>query len=176
MSLFDASAVAVLSPIRRTAGLDGSFIHRGSAAVSTMKSATANDKQCSTFINRLPAGSCHGEMCRRHTRGDGTQARHLVGDGHVDARTRRRVDAGGRVDASPRGDAPGFVAVLNERTLIIPDRTGNRRADTTINVTTNPRVGLLFMVPGIDETLRVNGSARATVTSRGTSSRSMSRW
>jgi PPOX class probable FMN-dependent enzyme len=73
------------------------------------------------------------------------------------------VDAGGRVDASPRGDAPGFVAVLNERTLLIPDRTGNRRADTTINVTTNPRVGLLFMVPGIDETLRVNGSARVTI-------------
>jgi len=73
------------------------------------------------------------------------------------------VGAGGRVDASPRGDAPGFVAVLDERTLLIPDRTGNRRADTTINVTTNPHIGLLFMVPGIDETLRVNGSVGVTI-------------
>jgi PPOX class probable FMN-dependent enzyme len=73
------------------------------------------------------------------------------------------VDAGGRLDASPRGDAPGFVAVLDERTLLIPDRRGNRRADTMINVTTNPQVGLLFMVPGIDETLRVNGSVRVTI-------------
>ncbi len=73
------------------------------------------------------------------------------------------VDASGRVDASPRGDAPGFVAVLDERNLLIPDRTGNKRADTTINVTTNPHVGLLFMVPGIDETLRVNGSVRVTI-------------
>ena len=73
------------------------------------------------------------------------------------------VDADGRLDASPRGDAPGFVAVLDDRTLLIPDRRGNRRADTTMNVTTNPHIGLLFMVPGIDETLRVNGLVRVTI-------------
>ena len=71
-------------------------------------------------------------------------------------------DAGGRGDATPRGDAPGFVAVLNDTTLLIPDRPGNRRVDTMLNVVENPGVGLLFLVPGIDETLRVNGRARFT--------------
>lgn len=71
-------------------------------------------------------------------------------------------DASGHGDASPRGDAPGFVAVLDERTLLIPDRPGNRRVDTLLNITENPHIGLLFMVPGIDETLRVNGRARIT--------------
>ncbi len=69
----------------------------------------------------------------------------------------------GRADASPRGDAPGFVAVLDDRTLVVPDRTGNKRADTALNLTASPWVGILFMVPGIDETLRVNGGARVTV-------------
>lgn len=71
-------------------------------------------------------------------------------------------DAAGRGDATPRGDAPGFVAVLDDATLLIPDRLGNRRADTMLNVTENPQVGLLFLVPGIDESLRVNGRARFT--------------
>ena len=66
------------------------------------------------------------------------------------------------LDCSPRGDAPGFVAVLDERTLVIPDRPGNRRVDTMLNVAENPHLGLLFMVPGINETLRVNGTARFT--------------
>ncbi|MFZ0592970.1 MAG: pyridoxamine 5'-phosphate oxidase family protein [Bryobacteraceae bacterium] len=69
----------------------------------------------------------------------------------------------GRADASPRGDAPGFVSVLDEKTILIPDRTGNRRADTINNVAVNPHVGILFMVPGINETLRVNGAARVTI-------------
>jgi uncharacterized protein len=73
------------------------------------------------------------------------------------------VDAAGRVDASPRGGAPGFVAVLDEKTLLIPDRVGNKRADTTINATAHPHVGLLFFVPGIDETVRVNGSVQVTI-------------
>lgn len=68
--------------------------------------------------------------------------------------------AGGAVDASPRGDAPGFVAVLDDQTLLIPDRTGNNRVDTLSNVVTNPNIGLLFFVPGMNETLRVNGRAR----------------
>ena len=72
-------------------------------------------------------------------------------------------DAEGRVDATPRGDAPGFVAVPNARTLLIPDRRGNNRVDTMMNIAANPHVGLLFMVPGRPETLRVNGPARISV-------------
>ncbi len=72
-------------------------------------------------------------------------------------------DADGRGDATPRGDAPGFVAVLDDTTLLIPDRPGNRRADTMVNIAENPQIGLLFMVPGINETLRVNGRARMIV-------------
>jgi len=72
-------------------------------------------------------------------------------------------DAGGRGDATPRGDAPGFVAVLDDATLLVPDRPGNRRVDTMLNLAENPGVGLLFLVPGINETLRVNGRARFTM-------------
>jgi uncharacterized protein len=71
-------------------------------------------------------------------------------------------DADGRQDVSPRGDPPGFVKVLDDRTLAIPDRVGNRRVDSLANVVANPRVGLLFFVPGVDETLRVNGRARVS--------------
>jgi len=72
------------------------------------------------------------------------------------------TDGDGHVDASPRGDAPGFVAIPDDTHLLLPDRPGNNRADSYGNVLANPGVGLLFFVPGIDETLRVNG--RATVT------------
>jgi PPOX class probable FMN-dependent enzyme len=68
----------------------------------------------------------------------------------------------GLCDASPRGDAPGFVAVLDETTLLLPDRLGNRRIDSLGNVVESPGVGLIFFVPGIDETLRVNGLAHIT--------------
>lgn len=70
------------------------------------------------------------------------------------------ADADGRCDATPRGDAPGFVTILDDHRLAIPDRLGNRRVDTMLNVAANPHVGLIFMVPGIAETLRVNGRAR----------------
>lgn len=66
-------------------------------------------------------------------------------------------------DCSPRGDAPGFVAVLDDRTLLLPDRLGNNRIDSLTNVTVNPSVGLIFFVPGINETLRINGKASITV-------------
>ena len=69
-------------------------------------------------------------------------------------------DAEGRVDVSPKGDPPGFVRVLDDRTLAIPERPGNRRADTFANVLQNPKVGLIFLVPGKGETLRVSGTAR----------------
>jgi hypothetical protein len=62
-------------------------------------------------------------------------------------------------DVSPKGDRPGFVLVLDESTLVIPDRLGNRRADSHLNILRNPEVGLLFLVPGFGETLRVNGHA-----------------
>ncbi|MBV9524114.1 MAG: pyridoxamine 5'-phosphate oxidase family protein [Alphaproteobacteria bacterium] len=65
-------------------------------------------------------------------------------------------------DASPRGDAPGFVAVLDDTTLLIPDRPGNNRIDTLQNLVDRPGIGLIFFVPGINETLRVNGEARIT--------------
>lgn len=70
--------------------------------------------------------------------------------------------ADGRADASPKGDAPGFVAVPDDHTLIIPDRLGNNRVDSMQNILQNPHVGLIFFVPGMNETLRVNGRARIT--------------
>jgi uncharacterized protein len=68
-------------------------------------------------------------------------------------------NAEGKADVSPRGDPPGFVRVLDPHTIAIPDRPGNNRLDTQSNILTNPQVGLLFMVPGFDDTLRVNGTA-----------------
>lgn len=69
-------------------------------------------------------------------------------------------NAAGRADVSPRGDPPGFVRILDDRTLAIPDRPGNNRLDTQSNILANPSVGLLFMIPGFDDTLRVNGQAQ----------------
>lgn len=66
----------------------------------------------------------------------------------------------GRMDASPRGGAPGFVHVLDDQTLWLPDAKGNNRLDSFTNITENGRAGLLFLIPGVDETLRVNGAAR----------------
>ena len=71
-------------------------------------------------------------------------------------------DAAGCRDVSPRGDAPVFVRILDDQTLLIPDRPGNRLADSLCNVLANPRVGLLFILPGIDDTFRVNGRACIT--------------
>jgi len=69
-------------------------------------------------------------------------------------------DARGAIDVSPKGDPPGFVQVLDDKTLAIPERPGNRRADTFRNLLQNPRVGLLFLIPGKRETLRVGGTAQ----------------
>ena len=73
------------------------------------------------------------------------------------------ADAGGACDVSPKGDPPGFALVLDGTTLAIPERPGNRRADGYENVLANPHVGLLFVVPGRTDTLRING--RATLVS-----------
>jgi len=71
-------------------------------------------------------------------------------------------DAAGNCDVSPRGDPAGFVRILDDATLLLPERPGNRLADSLRNILGNPHVGLLFIVPGITDTLRVNG--RATLT------------
>lgn len=70
--------------------------------------------------------------------------------------------ADGSADASPRGDAPGFVQVLDDKHLLIPDRAGNNRLDSLKNLIENPNIGLLFFVPGMNETLRLNGTALLT--------------
>ncbi|MFI7637604.1 pyridoxamine 5'-phosphate oxidase family protein [Nonomuraea sp. NPDC049400] len=69
-------------------------------------------------------------------------------------------DAAGNCDVSPKGDPAGFVHVIDDTTIAIPDRPGNRRADGFLNILKNPRVGLIFLIPGRNETLRVNGRAR----------------
>ena len=68
----------------------------------------------------------------------------------------------GSADVSPRGDPRGFVHILDDRTIAIPDRPGNNRLDTQSNIIANPAVGLLFMIPGFDDTLRINGKANIT--------------
>lgn len=88
---------------------------------------------------------------------------------HIDAHCRRFIELSpffvmasaapdGAADASPRGGPPGFVAVDGERTLLIPDWPGNNRLDSMTNLVAAPGVGLLFLIPGVDETLRVNGT------------------
>ncbi|TPK88465.1 pyridoxamine 5'-phosphate oxidase family protein [Mesorhizobium sp. B2-4-17] len=72
-------------------------------------------------------------------------------------------DGEGNSDVTPKGDKPGFAAILDDRTIAIPDRPGNNRLDTLENILRNPSVGLLFLIPGMNETLRVNGDARITV-------------
>jgi len=90
---------------------------------------------------------------------------------HIDAICRRFIaacpfvmvatrGADGQMDVSPKGDPPGFVAVLDEKTLAIPDRPGNHRLDTFENLLTHPDVGLFFIIPGNGDTLRVSGTGR----------------
>ncbi len=69
-------------------------------------------------------------------------------------------DLNGNLDVSPKGDPAGFVKILSDKMLAIPDRPGNRKADTLRNIIQNPNIGLIFLIPGIKETLRVNGEAR----------------
>lgn len=73
------------------------------------------------------------------------------------------ADATGNADVTPKGDRPGFVSVLNDTTIAIPDRPGNNRLDTWENLLVNPAVGLIFLIPGMNETLRINGTAKITV-------------
>ena len=67
------------------------------------------------------------------------------------------------LDCSPRGDAPGFVQILDDQTLLLPDRPGNNRIDSLRNIVLNPQVALLFLIPGVGESLRVNGRAEISL-------------
>lgn len=96
----------------------------------TRKTLSSLDQHCATFINRSPFA--------------------LISS----------VDTQGNMDISPKGDPAGFVKIIDETTLAIPDRLGNRRADTIENLLQNPRIGLIFLIPGKSETLRVSGSAQ----------------
>ncbi|MGY1914817.1 MSMEG_1061 family FMN-dependent PPOX-type flavoprotein [Blastococcus sp. SYSU DS0973] len=78
---------------------------------------------------------------------------------HAPFATLSTADAEGWPDVSPRGGDPGFVHVLDERRLLLPDRPGNNRVDSLRNVTVNPRAALMFLVPGVEQTLRVYGTA-----------------
>src|SRR6266568_5424262 len=91
--------------------------------------------------------------------------------GHIDAQARAFIarssfvviataDADGWPDASPRGDPPGFVTVEDDQRLLMPDRPGNNRVDSFKNLVANPRIGMLFFVPGHQHSLRINGEAR----------------
>ncbi|MFT5172255.1 MAG: PPOX class probable FMN-dependent enzyme [Gammaproteobacteria bacterium] len=92
---------------------------------------------------------------------------------HLDIHCRRFIElspfvvlasngADGRSDASPRGGPAGFVKVLDDNRLALGDSPGNNRLDTLSNIAAHPQIGLLFLIPGVDETLRVNGTARST--------------
>jgi PPOX class probable FMN-dependent enzyme len=70
------------------------------------------------------------------------------------------TDAAGRVDVSPKGDPPGFIHVIDDTTIAIPERPGNKRADGYLNLLQRPHVGTLFLIPGRGDTLRINGTAR----------------
>ena len=72
------------------------------------------------------------------------------------------TDGSGNADVTPKGDRPGFVEILDETTIAIPDRPGNNRLDTLENLLLDPAIGLLFLIPGMNETLRINGAAKIT--------------
>jgi PPOX class probable FMN-dependent enzyme len=97
--------------------------------IVTRKTLSALDKHCGVFIGRAPFM--------------------LIAS----------ADADGNTDVSPKGDPIGFVKILDEKTLAIPDRLGNKRSDTIENILQNPNVGLIFLIPGKTETLRVSGKA-----------------
>ncbi|MEV0262408.1 MSMEG_1061 family FMN-dependent PPOX-type flavoprotein [Streptomyces sp. NPDC050617] len=81
---------------------------------------------------------------------------------HSPFMTMATANAAGRVDCSPRGDYPGFAKVLDDHTLAVPDRPGNKLADSFRNIAENDGIGLLFLIPGLRESVRVNGSAYVT--------------
>lgn len=107
-------------------------IYQPASPNSLRKELPALDPHCASFIKRSPFV--------------------LIGT----------TDGKGHADVTPKGDRPGFVSVLDSRTVAIPDRPGNNRLDTLENLLVSPAIGLLFLIPGMDETLRLNGTARIT--------------
>ena len=107
-------------------------IYKPASEGSLRKELKALDSHCASFIGRSPFV--------------------LIGTS----------DGKGHADVTPKGDRPGFVAVLDSRTVAIPDRPGNNRLDTLENLLAEPSIGLLFLIPGMDETLRINGRAKIT--------------
>jgi PPOX class probable FMN-dependent enzyme len=116
-----------------------------------------------------PQGEICDEASLRTLYGEPSELARLKQLDHLDPHCRRFIGLspflvigttrpGTGTDVSPRGDAPGFVQVIDDRTLAIPDRLGNNRVDTMSNLVHEPAVGLIFFIPGIDETLRVNGT------------------
>ena len=116
-----------------------------------------------------PQGEICDETSLRTLYGEPSELARLKQLDHLDPHCRRFIGLspflvigttrpGTGTDVSPRGDAPGFVQVIDDRTLAIPDRLGNNRVDTMSNLVHEPAVGLIFFIPGIDETLRVNGT------------------
>lgn len=122
------------------------------------------------MAHRLTAHTIDDEAALRALLGEPTAIVCAKVSDRLNALTRRFIeespflclatsDADGRCDVSPRGDPRGFVRILDDVTLLIPERPGNRLADSLRNVLRNPRVGLLFVVPGVGDTFRVNGRA-----------------
>jgi PPOX class probable FMN-dependent enzyme len=120
---------------------------------------TADDPHAVTTLERLlevyPASPAPNSIAKESATILPTHARLIAASPFCVVAT---VGDGG-LDQSPRGDAPGFVTVRDERTLVVPDRRGNNRLDTLRNIVADPRVGLLFLVPGVGEELRVRGTA-----------------
>jgi uncharacterized protein len=104
-------------------------LHEATHPMAVLKSITHLDPHARAFIARSPF------LC--------------IGTQNVD----------GKADVSPRGDPAGFVHVLDDHTIAIPDRPGNNRLDTLVNILGNPSVGILFVIPGFEDTLRINGRA-----------------
>jgi uncharacterized protein len=122
------------------------------------------------MAHRLTAATIDDEATLRELIGEPLATTRAKIVDHLTPHTRRFVelapfaciatsDRDGTCDVSPRGDPAGFVRILDDRTLLVPDRPGNRLADTLRNILVNPRVGILFVIPGIGETFRVNGRA-----------------
>ena len=107
-------------------------------------------------ITEKPSGGAAGKTMRRIDR----YARQFIGLSPFCCLA--TSDGKGRADVTPRGDKPGFVRVLDDTTLLIPDRPGNNRMDSIRNVIENPSLGLLFLIPGFEDTLRVNGRGWVT--------------
>jgi uncharacterized protein len=127
--------------------------------------------------HRLTTEVIHGEAALRELIGEATPLVRAKQSTRLNALTRQFIerspllclatsDREGNCDVSPRGDPAGFVRILDDETLLVPERPGNKLADSLRNILANPRVGLLFVIPGVDDTFRVNGRATLT-TDRG---------